>query len=324
MNKITARILATIACLLIFALYIAIVSYCDFKHGGGTLVMVIAFSMMAIVWNAITHLAKGSKKGEKEDLPLGEKPILPKDNPSEVHSSEPPATTSTVNTPLSTDLPPIPEAPFSNSASTPSTSNLYPTPIKETKCVGQEEVSKDHSTRKQRNDSSNFVQLKNRMSRCLHQTYTTVAGTMKQLCRRQKHNKQHPTQTADTADVFIVIWGSIILTFAIGCMIVSAVEFQSIWTYAADRFHQANWFAQTSWACSLEIALWISFSVVATILITIQYAIFRHAQEKYIGVIWGTIEIVIGFCTLPAILSSIMAIVIGCIYIVRSIKKLGE
>lgn len=323
MDKFWARVLAVIACIFVYVLYIIFCTAMGFSHGGGIIVLIILFSIMRAVWKGINSMAEDTNKENEEGVPQDNTNIIAEDvTPSE---SEAPVITPeiTLNEVEDTDLPPLPiddsdpkektevlKCAVVSTAPITVTSeqqNLPPLPSEEVveevveevtvEDIAQPVVPQDNPLE---SPSSSIVE---------EQVSSDVLKT--------------PEKSTNNRNVLLVVLGSIVLCLALVFMIISLVEFQVIWDYASDRFRHSNWFERTSRACFMEMILFVLFSVVATIILSVQYAIFHQTKSNYSGIVWGCIELVFGLLTLPALFSSLSAIVFGTLYVVNGLKKLN-
>lgn len=289
MNKIWAKVLAVIACAFIFILYIIFCTEMGFKHGGGILVFIILCAVLRAVWKGINRMAEETNKEIANDIP--------KDNTTpevkEIFVSK-------SSIPMESE----------KNVSEEDLSNLPPIPI-DTPCSIVN------------NESVKCEVIQSVSDRVISELQPNSQSSVMIEEQVVPHIIDVQDKTIRNRNVLLIVLGSVALCLAFVFMIVSLVEFQVIWDYASDRFRFSNWFERTSRAHFMEMILFVLFSVVATIILSVQYAIFHQTKSNYSRIIWGCIELVAGLCTLPALLSSISAIVFGTLYVVNGLKKMN-
>lgn len=318
MNKVLAKVLAIVACIFIYFLYMIFCSAMGFKHGGGILVVLILVAIMRAVWKAINKMADKPKAKNSRENSVSEAQSEKISVPTSVNViDEAPMPEPEIP---DSELPPIPmdDVPISavEEKSIPSKvvipSSVEMLQPEEVKIVDIPVESEHNETVEQSSvveeslpeDKPVGVVITETPSPNVSPTSTTSASA-----------------SMETPNKVLVVCGSIILSIAVVCMIVSMIEFQIIWNnYAADNLYWFDWYTICQ-SCLSEMIIYVLLSLIATIVLSVQYAIFRHTKSSTAVIAWGTIEIIIGLCTLPSLLSAIVAISFGTVYVIHGLKN---
>lgn len=73
MNKFWRYVIAVLACIVIFVLYVVICIAAEFNSGGGVIILGLVCASMVGVWKLITSYETGNETGNEQDETLSDK-----------------------------------------------------------------------------------------------------------------------------------------------------------------------------------------------------------------------------------------------------------